>query len=103
MDTTAYDKATRITRLQHPGSPIPSSSFLSFINPDLTSLAEYRNEIFWVLSISLVPQDPGREVALDWMCCGWIFGTSLYVDVNIDGPCVEETQVRNTQIDIGSD
>ena len=73
------------------------SSLLSCINPDLNSAGRVPKQ--GVLGIGLVLRDPGRGVDLDWTCCGWISGTSLYGEVDIDSPCVEATQVRNTQID----
>jgi len=72
MDTTAHDKVTRST---NSAGGVPKQD---------------------VLGIRLVLRDPGRGV--DWVGCV-ISGTSLYGEVDIDGPCVEATQVRNTQID----
>jgi len=67
-----------------------------YINPDLTSAGGVPKQD--APGIGLVLRDPGREVGLDWMCCGWIFGTSLYGELDIGGPYVETTQVHNTQI-----
>ena len=68
----------------HPISFMPSSFFLSFMNPDLTSAGGVPKQD--VPGIGLVPRDPGREVDLDWMCCGRISLTSLYVEADIGGP-----------------
>jgi hypothetical protein len=71
-----------------------SSFFLSFINPGLSSVSGVPKQDFLV--IGLAPQDLGGEVDADWCVC-------LYVEDDIDhGPCIEEKQVRNIQIGVGS-
>jgi len=78
---------------------MPSSFFLSFINPGLSSVGRVPRQD--VLDIGLVHKLAERWIWIGYVC-GWIPGTCLYIEDDIDGPCVEVKQVRNTQIDIGS-
>jgi hypothetical protein len=104
VDITAHDTVRRSTNcvtssriLFRPYSPHSSCRLSTRTSP---LRAAYRNKMFWVsvwFHTILVER-------WTWIrCVGRISGASLYLEVDIDGPCVEATQMRNTQIGISSD